>query len=152
MLLRPLCSMILLGFAAASAQAAPAAPAKLSSAEIDRMLASPQRGTATGTLPTGPEGPKVLMIRRTASGEAEVHDELDDVFVVRSGRATVTVGGTVAGNRQTGPGEWRGGTITGGTDFALASGDVLRIPAGLPHQVILPAGGDFSYFAFKYRK
>lgn len=150
MMLRPLCSIVLLGCAAASAHATE--PGKLSSAQIEKILAAPQQGSLSQALPTGANGPKVLVIRRLVSGEAEVHDELDDVFVVRSGRATVTVGGTVAGNRQTGPGEWRGGAITGGTDYAVGPGDVLTIPAGMPHRVIVPAGGDFSYLAFKYPK
>jgi mannose-6-phosphate isomerase-like protein (cupin superfamily) len=105
-----------------------------------------------GTLPVGERGPKVLVLRRTKSGEAEVHDSLNDLFLVRAGRATVTVGGTVTGNRQTSPGEWRGGTIAGGSSFEVGPGDVLWIPAGLPHQIIVPDNGDFSYLAFKSAK
>jgi quercetin dioxygenase-like cupin family protein len=55
----------------------------------------------------------------------------------------------VTGNRQTAPGEFRGGTISGGRDYQLAPGDILWIPAGAPHQVT-PKGGDFRYLAFKF--
>lgn len=126
------------------------APGKISSAEIDRMLAAPQRGMAMGTLPTALRGAKVVALRRTESGEAELHEQFDDIFVVRSGNATVLVGGTLAGNRSVSAGEWRGGTISGGQKFEVEPGDVLWIPAGLPHQVILPGGsGEVSYLAFK---
>jgi mannose-6-phosphate isomerase-like protein (cupin superfamily) len=153
MMLRNLCSVaLLLGMSSTAVAAEVAPPRKLSAAELDRMVASPSRGAAMGTLPVGERGPKVLVMRRTKSGEAEVHDALNDVFLVRSGRATVTVGGTVTGNRQTSPGEWRGGTIAGASNFEVGPGDVLWIPAGVPHQIIVPDNGDFSYLAFKSAK
>ena len=102
MMLRNFCSfLLLLGMSTTAVTAEVAAPLKLSAAEMDRMVGTPSRGAAMGTLPVGERGPKVLVLRRTKSGEAEVHDSLNDLFLVRSGRATVTVGGTVTGNRQT---------------------------------------------------
>jgi mannose-6-phosphate isomerase-like protein (cupin superfamily) len=91
----------------------------------------------------------VLAARRLKAGEVEVHDHLNDEFVVQSGHAVVRVGGRVSGNHQTAPGEWRGGAITGGHSYQLAPGDVLWIPAGSPHQVT-PKGGAFRYLAFKF--
>ena len=143
---------MMLGLAASAGASEVAAPFKLSTADIDRMVATSRNGAAMGTVPTGAKGPRVLVLRRTQSGEPEVHDLYNDVFVVRSGRATVMIGGTVAGNRQVSSGEWRGGTITGAAPFEVAPGDVLWIPAGLPHQVILPRGADFSYLTFKSPK
>lgn len=143
----------LIGLASVPAMASNSPEAgKLSSGEIDQLLAAPRQGTALATVPMGPDGPKAVLLRRTKSGEPEVHEHLDDVFMIRSGRAKVLVGGTVAGNRQVSPGEWRGGTITGSDQFEVEAGDVLWIRAGLPHQVILPDGGkgDVSYVAFKY--
>jgi len=32
----------------------------------------------------------------------------------------------------------------------MSPGDVLWIPAGLPHLVVVPARGAFDYVAFKY--
>jgi mannose-6-phosphate isomerase-like protein (cupin superfamily) len=135
--------------ASSSAGAQGTAPFKLSAADLDRMVATPGDGSAKGTVPVGEKGPLVLVLRRIKDGEAEVHDHLNDLFVVRSGRATVLIGGAVAGNRQTAPGEWRGGTIIGADRFEIGPGDVLWIPAGLPHQVLVPRGGDFRYLAFK---
>lgn len=150
--LRKVCLSLLLGMSATAAGAQVAPPFKLSSSEIDRMVAEAARGAALGSVPTGERGPKVVVLRRTKSGEAEVHEGLHDLFIVRSGRATVTIGGTIAGNRQTSPGEWRGGTISGGTKFEVEPGDVLWIPAGLPHQVLLSDNGEVSYLALKSPK
>jgi uncharacterized RmlC-like cupin family protein len=61
----------------------------------------------------------------------------------------VIVGGRVTGDRETGPGERRGGRIEGGERITLASGDQLMIPAGIPHQVLPDAGARFDYMVVK---
>jgi mannose-6-phosphate isomerase-like protein (cupin superfamily) len=120
----------------------------VSAAELMALTAHPKDGVATAPAPTGP-GTTVLAARRDGPGEVELHSRLNDQFVVQAGHASVRVGGTVAGNRQTAPGEFRGGTITGGRDYELGPGDILWIPAGAPHQVT-PQGGTFRYLAFKF--
>jgi mannose-6-phosphate isomerase-like protein (cupin superfamily) len=125
---------------------------KFSSVQIQDALATSSQGTATATLSTGPDGPKIMAIRRTANGEPEVHEQLDDIFVVKSGHARVIVGGTVSGNRLITPGESRGGTISGGEGFEVGAGDLLWIPAGTPHQVTIPEGGELTYVVLKRPK
>ena len=97
-------------------------------------------------------GGNVYIVRRDKNGEAEVHMALNDIFIVKSGHAKITVGGQVAGNRETAPTEWRGGEISGGTDYALAPGDVLFIPAGMPHKVLVPAKASITYVTVKTPK
>ena len=97
-------------------------------------------------------GGNVYIVRRDKIGEAEVHMALNDIFIVKSGHAKITVGGQVTGNRQTAPTEWRGGEITGGTDYPLAPGDVLFIPAGMPHKVLVPAKASITYVTVKTPK
>ena len=133
-----------------AAEVAP--PLRVTSDELAQMVEKPASGTAVGRLPLGADGPQVVLARRTQSGEVEVHDAFNDLFVVRAGTATVLVGGKVTGQRQIAPGEWRGGTVSGAASFKLGAGDVLWIPAGLPHQVTLPKGGDFTYMAVKSSK
>lgn len=137
--------------AAPAAGADLAGPLRITSAELAKMVGTATDGRAGGSLPLGTDGPTVVVLRRTQDGEVEVHDAFHDIFVVRAGRATVMVGGTVEGQRQTTPGEWRGGTIKGATGFDVAPGDLLWIPAGQPHQVILK-GSDFTYVAVKSPK
>jgi mannose-6-phosphate isomerase-like protein (cupin superfamily) len=118
-------------------------------AKLAAMTAKTKDGVATAPVPTGP-GTTLLAARRDADGLVEVHTRLNDEIVVQSGHASFLVGGTVAGNKETAPGEWRGGKITGGHAYAMGPGDVLWIPAGAPHQALVAKGTSFSYLAFKF--
>ena len=92
-----------------------------------------------------------MVAHREASGEVEIHRDDADVFVVVSGHATLLAGGTDKEARSTGPGEWRGGTIAGGQRHPLAPGDIVHIPAGVPHQLLLGAEHSFTYFVLKIK-
>jgi mannose-6-phosphate isomerase-like protein (cupin superfamily) len=94
----------------------------------------------------------VIALRRTGDGEAEVHADWDDVMMIQGGTATLLSGGEVAGARQTAPGELRGGRITGGARRTLAAGDVVTVPAGVPHQMLVGAGESITYLVVKVRR
>lgn len=85
-----------------------------------------------GELTAGP-GYLVSVAHRTAGGEVEIHDLETDTFHVLEGAATLVVGGTVIGLRTTAPGQHRGTAIEGGDTCTLRPGDVIVIPAGIPH-------------------
>jgi mannose-6-phosphate isomerase-like protein (cupin superfamily) len=91
----------------------------------------------------------LTMFHREGSGEAEIHEGWADVFVVESGEATLLVGGTVVSPRNTGPGETRGTGVQGGETKKLKAGDILHIPAGVPHQTLLDPGKKFTYLVLK---
>lgn len=124
-------------------------PQKFSPAQLDAIGQMQPMQLKLGYLPVGKNGPVVVVLQRGQTGEVEIHETINDVFVVRSGKAEVRVGGTVSGNRSTGPGEWRGGTVSGAQAFTVQPGDVLWIPAGTPHQVVLQGKAKFSYLTFK---
>jgi quercetin dioxygenase-like cupin family protein len=63
----------------------------------------------------------------------EVHTQEADLFYVIDGTATQVLGGTVTGGKETGPGQIRGATIEGGKTYHLSKGDVMWVPAGVPH-------------------
>ncbi len=122
---------------------------KLSAEEIARDLESDRSRPSREHWKS--DGYVTMSILRTAPGEVEVHQVMNDMFVVQSGRAAVTIGGVVSGGRDTAPGERRGGAITGGQVTEVGPGDLLWIPAGQPHQVI-PQGRDgLRYLVFKTR-
>ena len=50
------------------------------------------------------------------------------------------------------PTEWRGGEIDGGKDYSLSAGDVLFIPAGIPHRVLVAPKASVTYLAVKTPK
>ncbi|HEY4362791.1 MAG TPA: hypothetical protein VGN17_17615 [Bryobacteraceae bacterium] len=80
----------------------------------------------------------LLLVRREADGEAEVHNTQVDVITVISGAGTLLVGGTMAGSHESAPNELRGTTLTGAERHPMAPGDVFHVPAKVPHQMLVP--------------
>jgi len=95
---------------------------------------------------------KVLVVRRDASGEAELHQNETDLWVVRAGSGTLVTGGTIIEPRDTAPGEVRGASIEGGETRPIGPGDVVDIPPRIPHQILLEAGTTFTYVIVKVRE
>jgi len=94
---------------------------------------------------------KVMAGRRVAPGEVEIHEKDTDVFYVTEGSATFVTGGTAADQHTTSPGEIRAPKIAGGEEHHLKKGDVIVIPAGVPHQ-FTAVDGTFLYFVVKFSK
>jgi mannose-6-phosphate isomerase-like protein (cupin superfamily) len=90
-----------------------------------------------------------VLVRRDTSGTAEVHARWTDVMIVQAGGATVRTGGRMADVQEISPGEERGRTLAGGTTTRVGPGDLLVIPAGLPHQVELARGESIRYIVVK---
>ena len=72
-------------------------------------------------------------IKRVSAGQVEIHDRETDIFYITDGEATFVTGGTIVGAKQTAPGQTRGTDLHGGTTVRLRKGDVVTIPAGVPH-------------------
>ena len=131
---------------ASSAQ--PTEPVRFPHKDLIDRVAKTKSGLAASTLPTGSNA-IAIQVRREKSGEVEIHEAHEDIFVAQQGRATVVVG-TAEGMTKTAAGEWRGGTLKESRRYELAPGDVLWIPAGLAHQMLLPRGKSFNYLALKF--
>jgi mannose-6-phosphate isomerase-like protein (cupin superfamily) len=84
---------------------------------------------------------------RTVSGRAELHTTAADEFFVVEGQAELVTGGTIV-NPQ-GSGEVRGDSILHGTRAELKAGDVVHIPAHIPHQMLLQGATPFVYVVIK---
>lgn len=93
-----------------------------------------------------------MVTRRDSAGVPERHARFADVFFVERGTARLRYGGTTDDAREISAGEWRGGTIRNGTEADLHGGDVVVIPAGIPHQLLLTAGQRFDYVTLKVPK
>jgi mannose-6-phosphate isomerase-like protein (cupin superfamily) len=89
---------------------------------------------------------------RSASGGAEVHAHYDDIFFVTQGRATLVTGGTVINPKTGGDGETKGSGIRNGKTQTIAKGDIVHIPAGTPHQLILVPGTAYGAIVIKVRE
>lgn len=93
-------------------------------------------------------GYKVHASRREKPGLAEVHSDETDIFLVLEGSATFVTGGQVVNGKETGPGQLRGDSISGGRTVQLKKGDAVVVPAGVPHQ-FTEVQGPFLYFVVK---
>jgi mannose-6-phosphate isomerase-like protein (cupin superfamily) len=86
----------------------------------------------SGPLVTAPD----LIVQgshRDVAGQVEVHDKETDVFYIVDGAATLVTGGKMVGGKITRPGQWLGTDITGGETHQITKGDIVVIPAGIPH-------------------
>ena len=88
---------------------------------------------------------------RTGPGQVEVHDKETDVFYITDGSATFMTGGKMIGGKLTRPGQYLGTSIEGGETHHLTKGDVIVIPAGMPHW-FKEVPQSVSYFVVKVLK
>jgi mannose-6-phosphate isomerase-like protein (cupin superfamily) len=100
--------------------------------KIERAAPSP--GGRGGVIAQD-EGWRVHVAERDAPGLAEQHEADTDVWYVLAGTATLVTGGTIADATLTAPGEHRGPAIRGGSELAIAAGDLVTIRPGVPHWV-----------------
>ena len=95
----------------------------------DKVAAALAKG---GSLVTAPD----LLVsgsHRTGPGQVELHEKESDVLYVIDGAATFVTGGTMVGGKTNKPGQMLGTDIQGGETHHLTKGDVMVIPAGIPH-------------------
>jgi mannose-6-phosphate isomerase-like protein (cupin superfamily) len=89
---------------------------------------------------------------REKDGRAELHKTKADVMVIQSGTATIVWGGEVIDPAPTALNEIQGSGIKGGQKQEVGPGDVIEIPAGIPHQFILAPGTQITYLVVKVVK
>lgn len=105
-------------------------------------------GSASETLEKYTHHYTMLAFRRS-SGGGELHQHFADIFYILDGHATVVTGGQLVDQKTTAPGEIRGKSVEGGTRQDVRAGDVVHIPAGMSHQMLLSEGDSITYFVIK---
>jgi len=95
----------------------------------DKVAAALQKG---GPLVNAPNL-TVSGSHRDKAGQVEVHDQETDVIYVVDGEATFVTGGTGVDMKSTRPGQHIGSDIQDGEMHHLTKGDVIVVPAGVPH-------------------
>jgi mannose-6-phosphate isomerase-like protein (cupin superfamily) len=109
----------------------------------------------------GPDGASVklneypnhftMIALRHQDGRAEVHANYADFLFVVQGSAKLLTGGTVQDGSSVSPGEIRGKSVLNGVETTLNQGDIVHIPATVPHQIVTQ-GGTFLYFVIKVKE
>ena len=91
------------------------------------------------------------LLYRDADGLPEQHDQIIDVVIVQSGEGTLLLGGKMINAKgSSGAGEYLGTGIEGGERHPLGAGDVVHIPAGIPHSFLVPRGKHITYVLVKF--
>src|SRR5690242_18926184 len=88
--------------------------------------------------------------RREMAGMAEIHTKDADIVYVLDGTATLVTGGTAVDPKVTEADELRGSSIEGGEAHQLRKGDVIIVPAGVPH-CFKEVSNPFLYYVVKAR-
>lgn len=100
-------------------------------------------GSARETLAdygSGGTSHRFRFLRRDSDGRPEVHEDIIDVVFVQSGAGAVLVGGEMRGASNA-----PGSTISGAERHPVAAGDVLHIPAQVPHAYVPQDGDHITY-------
>ena len=118
------------------------------------MVTLEHRSTAVPSVVfTAPDGQtSYMMVLRTKASDVEEHSRWDDLIIVRSGKGSVEIGPKTNGARVLAPGELRGGTITAPSRLELRTGDIARIPAGVPHSFIPDEAEPWEFLLLKVRR
>jgi mannose-6-phosphate isomerase-like protein (cupin superfamily) len=126
-------------------------PAELMTKEKALEQKAGATGLATETLKKYASDYSMLAYR-SKSGQAELHEKFADFYYVIDGEATLVSGGQMVNGKTTAPGEVRGDSIQDGKVMKLAKGDIVHIPANIPHQLVLANGATFQYFIVKVQE
>lgn len=121
-------------------------------ADIDELVAKIRRSELKGTqtLFEREKGPYRIYTSYidNRKGAADIHGTDDEVFLILSGSAEVTLGGEVTDKKATAENEFRGMMIVGGTTSSVEVGDIISIPRGTAHQMN-PGTGHILYLVIK---
>jgi len=115
---------------------------------IKKQLAKDKAGFASKTLEKYGNHYTMLAYRES-TGSTEIHEHDADIFFITEGDASIILGGKMTGIKSNKAGELRGVSIQGGEKRPLKTGDVIHIPAGMAHQIIVTPGKPITYFVIK---
>ena len=93
-----------------------------------------------------------LLMHRTTSSEPEVHARWDDIVLVRSGESVIQLGDSLIGSTVRAPGERIGGHFHVSQKIVVRPGDIVRIPAAVPHAFIVDPARPVDYLVIKQRR
>jgi len=91
------------------------------------------------------------MLYRDADGVPEQHDNIVDVVIVQSGEGSLLLGGHMINPKASaGAVDYLATGIEGGERHPLGAGDVVHIPARIPHSFLVPKGKHITYVLVKF--
>jgi mannose-6-phosphate isomerase-like protein (cupin superfamily) len=120
--------------------------------EIDALVAQLRAGELKGAQPLFEKEGGAYRVYTSyienRKGAADIHGLDDEIFLIMSGSADVTLGGDVTDKKSTAENEFRGTRIAGGLTRTVGAGDIISIPRGTAHQMN-PGEGHVLYIVIK---
>ena len=95
------------------------------------------------------DGHSVYLVLRGKSGRAEIHDTESDVQISVRGKATSVIGGELVDAESLPRKQQRGSSIEGGNHRELFPGDIMHIPSGAAHQLLVDPAEPYMYLLIK---
>jgi len=95
------------------------------------------------------DGHSVYPVLRGKTDLPELHETESDVQIGVRGTALSIVGGELVDRRDMPRKQQRGSSITGGLRKETSPGDLIHIPPGVPHQLIISEDEPYMYLLFK---
>jgi mannose-6-phosphate isomerase-like protein (cupin superfamily) len=107
---------------------------------------------AATVLTSGDEQTNYVLVRRSTSSKPEVHARWDDLVLVRSGTGAIEMGDSLVGSTYRAPGERAGGKFAKSYTTVVRAGDLIRIPATVPHAFVVSGTEPLEYLLIKQRR
>jgi len=95
------------------------------------------------------DGHSIYLVLRGKTSRAEIHETESDVQISVRGRATSVIGGTLVNAESLPRKQIRGTSIEDGTRRELTPGDIMHIPSGAPHQLLIDPAEPYMYLLIK---
>jgi mannose-6-phosphate isomerase-like protein (cupin superfamily) len=127
-------------------------PDFISAETFSGALLGKGRVLGTTVLTSTDEQTTYVIVRRSLSSQPEVHARWDDVVIVRSGTGAIEMGDSLVGSRYRAPGERAGGKFTKRYQIVVHAGDLVRIPAAVPHAFVVSGTEPLEYLVIKQRR
>jgi len=92
-----------------------------------------------------------IFVHRTENSRPEVHARWDDLVIVKSGSGAIEMGDSLVGSEFRAAGERIGGKFHRSYQIVVHAGDIVRIPAVVPHAFIVSGKEPLDYLVIKLR-
>jgi mannose-6-phosphate isomerase-like protein (cupin superfamily) len=95
------------------------------------------------------DGHSAYLVLRGKTSRAEIHETESDIQISVRGQATSVVGGEMLEPESLPRKQIRGTAIEGGVRRDLSPGDLMHIPPGVPHQLLIDPATPYMYLLIK---
>jgi len=95
------------------------------------------------------DGHSIYLVLRGRTSPAELHETESDVQIGVRGEAISILGGELVDSESLPRKQRRGTSIRGGQQRKTSQGDLMHIPPGVPHQLIIDSAEPYMYLLFK---